>query len=275
MEQHEIQRAMELNYLVKTYEGINKLIVSTKNRLAHLNPDALAKDDPTLGGEDGNKGLESVKGTCSRNIARLLKQFPIWTEWAQHVPGCGPAIAGTFLCLWSWRSIPICEECGGVLIKNGGMTCGDCGKEAKGEGVLKYRIENRDYPNISKWWAYLGLHTVDGHKPKRKKGELANWNTRGRTMAHLLGQCFVKTSAEKNPYRAYYDERKAYRERTHPEASKGHRHNMAMNETTKLFLAHWWKVARTLEGKPLTDPYPIQIMGHTGIIEPYFWPKQG
>ena len=268
---HNNALALEMNYLIKTYEGLNKLIVATKQRLQQINPEALAKDDPVLGGEDGNKGLESVKGTASRRIERCLQQFPIWTEWASKVPGCGPAIAGTLLVEWSWRFLPICDECGGLLIKNGGMHCEDCGREAKGDGNLKYRTELRDYQTISKWWAKLGRHNVDGKMPKRKKGEVANWSTRGRTITKMLGECFVKTSATKNPYRAYYDERKAYRMHTHPEATKMHRHNMAMNETIKLFLSHWWQVSRTLEGKPLTDPYPIQIMGHTGRIEPYFW----
>ena len=274
MEKHELEQAMKLNYLVKTYQGINKLVVATKLRLNSINPDADSKADPVLGGEDGNKGLESAKGVCSRNIEKCLKEHPIWTEWAVNVPGCGPAIAGTLLVLWKWKSLPICNDCGGLLEKNGGMFCLDCGKEAKGDGVLSYRIEQRDFPNISKWWAYLGRHcSEEGRMPKRRKGEVANWSTVGRTITYQLGECFVKSSALSNPYRAYYDSRKIYREKTHPEASKGHRHNMAKNETVKLFLGHWWQVARTLEGKPLTDPYPIQIQGHSGVIAPYFWLK--
>ena len=270
---HEAELAKELNFLVKTYEGINKLVVATKLRLGHLNPEAEAKHDTVLAGEDGGaKGLESVKGTCSRRIANCLKNYPIWTEWAVNVPGCGPAIAGTLVCEWTYKMLPICADCSGLLTRDNGLHCELCGKEAKGDGVLKYRIETRDYPNISKWWAKLGRHVVDGKMPKRAKGEVANWSTRGRTITKMLGECFVKSPAT-NPYRAYYDERKAYRVKTHPESSKGHRHNMAMNETVKLFLSHWWQVARTLEGKPLTDPYPIQIMGHTGIIPPYYWPK--
>jgi hypothetical protein len=272
---YEAQKAMELNFLVKTYEGLNKLIVGTKQRLRSLNSETDPKNDSILGGENDAKGLESVKGTCSRRIANHLKNYPIWTEWAANVPGCGPAIAGTLVCEWTYKMRPICADCSGLLEReNGGLVCESCGKKAKGDGVLRHRVEIRDYPNISKWWAKLGRHVVDGKMPKRAKGQVANWSTRGRTITKQLGECFVKLSPSKCLYRAYYDERKAYRETTHPDASKGHRHNMAMNETIKLFLSHWWQVARTQEGKPLTDPYAIQIMNHTGVIPPYYWPNK-
>jgi len=270
MDNYEIDRAMELNFLVKTYEGLNKLIVGTKQRLLHNNPDAESKDDSILGGEDGNKGLESVKGICSRRIGKALQPVPVWTEWASGVNGVGPFIAGKLACLYYWKMLPICEDCGGLLVRNDGLHCEDCGKAAKGDGVLKYRVERRDFQTVSKWWAFLGRHCVDGKMPKRKKGEVANWSTPGRTVTFMLGECFVKQKSS-NPYRAYYDERRAYRERTHPEASKGHRHNMAKNETVKLFLSHWWHIARTIEGLPVSEPYPITIQGHTGKIKPYYW----
>jgi hypothetical protein len=76
---------------------------------------------------------------------------------------------------------------------------------------------------------------------------------------------------DRTEYGKYLLGRKAKREKTHPKASKGHRLNMAKNETVKLFLAHFWHVARELEGLSTEGPYIQAVGGHTGIIAPYYF----
>ena len=51
----------ELNYLCRTYDGLNKLIVSTKNRLQALNPDADPKTNPIISGESLQKNGQIIK----------------------------------------------------------------------------------------------------------------------------------------------------------------------------------------------------------------------
>ncbi len=43
------------------------------------------------------------------------------------------------------------------------------------------------------------------------------------------------------------------------------------NNAVKLFLAHFWTVARTLDSKEVTAPYAMTIMGHTGYIKPFYF----
>jgi len=251
-----------LNDLVKRYDGITKEVSAAKTRMAHLNPDAIPKNDDIV------TQMEKIKNKLSRMINRQLEYWPIWTEWMSGVPGCGATIGARLITLFYYRFDAVCD-CGGRLEKvDKAFVCADCGKKARGEGVLKHDIGFKHFANISKWWAYMGMHTVDGMKPRRAKGKVANWSTQGRTACYHLGDQFVKQGGK---YREFYDMRKKKREKTHPEASKGHRHAMAKNETAKLFLAHMWTVDCYLRGVEPTKPYAGTIMGHTGIIDPFYY----
>jgi len=252
-----------LIYLVRTYEGLTKLLAGTKNRIQHVNPEAAVKDDDVV------QAMESLKGKIGRKIGKHLQYWKLWTHWLKDVPGIGPALAGQSIVLHYYRSIPICKKCGADLRKiEGGMECTSCGKKAKGKGLLKYRVELKNFRNVSSWWHYMGLQVVDGKKPKREKGKVADWSTPGRTLSHLIADQFVKTPGK---YRVYYDIRRALREKTHPDATKGHKHNMACNDTSKLFMAHLWHVAKVLGDEEPTKPYAHTFMGHTNFIEPFYF----
>ena len=273
------QSVRQLQFLVKTYEGLTKLSVATKNRLCHLH-DIPPKFDSVMMMLD--KMFNAVRG----DIRGLLNPIPIWNKWLVNVPGIGESYASQLLILYYWRFIPICEECGADLASGNGngdddkesraFVCPECGTKAKGQGVLKTRFEEKDFPNISGWWHYLGMHVVDGKKPKRTKNVRCDWSPKGRTLSFLIGKQFERTSPNVgHPYRKYYDERKAYRLKTHPDTSQAHRANMAMNETAKLFLSHFWQVARSLDGKPLTQPWVIAQGGHSKVIPPFYWDGNG
>jgi hypothetical protein len=174
--------------------------------------------------------------------------------------------------------VPICPRCSAKIDldnrEDGGYQCDKCGKKLKGEGNLKFNIEEKDFPKISAWWSYLGEANdpETGKKMKKKKGSAANWSHKGRLISYQIGESFVYHKAD-HPYKNFYLARKKRREKTHPDASKMHRHNMARRETAKLFLSHFWQVARTIDGKEVTAPYAGAVLDHTNIIEPFFWRK--
>ncbi|MDZ4346133.1 MAG: transposase [Candidatus Binatia bacterium] len=59
-----------------------------------------------------------------------------------------------------------------------------------------------------KLWAFAGLHVgEDGKAIRRKKGQKSNWNSRLKTRLYLAAVSFVKCGG---PWRAVYDQRKAY-----------------------------------------------------------------
>jgi hypothetical protein len=264
-----------LNYLVKTYEEVTGVISRTKQRLQALPGETPEEQyESMLKGEKNAEGLETVKGRLSRAIEKELSQWEIWSLWMKHIPGIGPAIAGKLIILFYYRFTPVCKDCGGTLLKDEGkMVCESCGKTAK-DGLFKYRLDEKDFPTISKWWAYMGRHTVEGAMPKRKKGNQANWSTPGRTIGFQIGEQFNRQKDD-HPYKAFLLSRKAKHERDNLDWKKGHIHNAAKNEAIKLFLSHFWVVARALQGKEVSEPYAGTIMGHTNIIKPFYWEDEG
>lgn len=276
--------AKELNYSVKTYKSLTKMIVQTKQRAWAYGIDL--ESDELLTGEINDKtgkvkrqGLESLKAVALRRVQKNLKDFPIWSEWLANVPGIGPAIAGELVSLYYFKSIVICPKCNSDMDKLPGpegegsvWVCRECKSRAKGQGVLRYRVELRDFPTISSWWHFMGRPVVNGAMPKRKTGVVSDWSTNGRTLGYQIREQF-NILGPSHKYRQYADKRKRYREGTHPNATKGHRHNMAWNETVKLFLSHFWQVAHLLDGQPLTEPWCVKFGGHDPehIIPPYYW----
>jgi hypothetical protein len=278
--------ASELNYAVKNYQGITKTIVQMTNRGHAYNIDPTNEELITGRiGKDGSQktqGLESIKGMASRKIEKVLRDFPIWSEWLVDVPGIGPAIGGQLISLYYFKSVPVCPDCGAdlntdqIITEDGekrkAFECPICKNKAKGQGLLKYRIELRDFGTISSWWHYMGRHVADGKMPKRRSGMQSDWSSPGRTLGHHIKESFNKLPSS-HKYKAYAEKRKRYREGTHPEATKGHRHNMAWNETIKLFLSHFWQVAHILDGQDMTQPWCVQHGGHdeSHIIPPYYF----
>lgn len=252
-----------LNYMAKTYDGFNKMLTEMKNRLHALNKDARPKDQEEI------DGLEKIKSALSRRISKELEYWPIWTEWLVNVPGVGPAIGANLILLYYYRFAPACPVCGTVVEKTEGtFFCPACEKSIKGDGVA-YEIQERDFPNVSKWWAFMGRKIEDGKMTKRAKGKVQTWSSKGRLVGFQVGDQFNRR--KDSDYGRFLLERKAHREKTHPDATKGHRLNMARNEAVKLFLSHFWHVARTLDGKSTAGPYAEVVMGHTGIIPPFYW----
>jgi hypothetical protein len=156
--------------------------------------------------------------------------------------------------------------------KKGSYVCPACGEKAKGKGVLKTRTEFKDFPRISGWWHYLGMHTDETGKKARKKKDVAcDWRPEGRHLGYQIGDAFIKQTSNGHFYRKYYEDRRKRRELTHPGAKeKNHRHAMSRHETARIFFSHFWTVARTLDDLPVTEPYITATTEHQ-YIPPPFW----
>ena len=113
------------------------------------------------------------------------------------------------------------------------------------------------FSTVSKLWAYFGLDVRKGKAPKRKKGELANWSQRGRSLvlndivSNGFKMCGAANSKRPEPFawRAIYDDfKKQELEKNETrleeeQLSKGHMDNRAIRKTGKEFLKrlynHW------------------------------------
>lgn len=111
-------------------------------------------------------------------------------------------------------------------------------------------LQSRTMP--SQLWAYCGLHVIDGHAPRRRRGEQANWSTRAKTRAYLMAEACVKLigvgGKRRSPYRDVYDASRALDELRQADRSEpltdGHMHARAMRKVSKAILADMWAEAR-------------------------------
>lgn len=260
-----------LNYLIRTYRSLTDMMAATKNRLQSLPGDHPVKFDRILHGEEKEEGLETIKGRISRLIGKELPCWDVWEQWLKDVPGIGNVTAAELIMLYYYKYIPVCKDCVSPLEKKDGTYwCEKCQKSVKGEGNLDYLLGDKDFQTISKWWAYMGRDIQDGAMRKRKKGEQLNWSTAGRRLGFMIGESFNKQKPD-HKYKSVLLSEKAKYEKSQPDISKGWRHNKAKNNMVKLFLAHFWTVCRTLDKKPVSDPYAMVIMGHTNYIKPFYF----
>ena len=176
--------------------------------------------DPVLA-ELKSDELKESKNYVNRletKIKKHLVEFDIYNEYLKEIKGLGVASAGELV----------------TIIKD---------------------IER--FATVSKLWAYFGLDVRKGKAPKRKKGELANWSQRGRSLvlndivSNGFKMCGAANSKRPEPFawRAIYDDFKKQeleKNETRPEEeqlSKGHMDNRAIRKTGKEFLKrlynHW------------------------------------
>ena len=252
-----------LKYLVKTYDSLTDVKKKTKQRLATINPDSVERyesGEMKLTNQDDLKTFKNHRNRIKTRITNELKKYPIYTEWLVNIRGIGPAIAANLILLYYYKFQPICECGAEIFFEKDKKNCSKCGKTLK-NGLFNFIIKKKDFANISKWWSYMGQGCDEsGNKAKREKGKSTGYSNTGRNIAWQISEQFIKQWDKKlqvatSKYREFYDYRKQKREKTHPESSPGHKHNMAKHEAAKIFLAHFWLVARTLDGKPLTKPY--------------------
>jgi len=153
----------------------------------------------------------------------------------------------------------ICEECtpGAVLVKKRGDI--EPGQVIREHIVVVpepgWRLEDRADVRLKGW-----------NSPYNKDLKREIW---------LLERSFIW---QQTPYYVdlYYEEKTRLRT-VHPEKIKingrwkyndGHLNNMAKRKMCKRFLADLWVKWRESEGLPVSRPYVIEILGHTGYIEP-------
>lgn len=140
-------------------------------------------------------------------------------------------------------------------------------------GLISYNIPR--FKSISAVHKYFGFYP-DG---RRKKGEQLSYNPKAKVLLWKVCSQFIKLKPEGSFYRRMYDSFKVDEakkpvcekcKKNHPKSktcTKGHIHNRTVRKLGRLFLAHFWLQWRTIEGLPVSKPYPIAVLGHTNFIE--------
>jgi hypothetical protein len=160
---------------------------------------------------------------------------------------------------------------------------------------LAAHIDVSKADSISAVWKFAGQSP--GYD-RKTKGIKLPYNARLKVLCWKMSQSFIKVSGKDGAtYGQFYVQFKAEEVRKNEaglntEAAKrelaskkitdkktkevlqsgrlidGHVHARAARRTVKLFLAHYYVVAREARGLPVRRPYAETILGHNGIIEP-------
>lgn len=263
----------DLNQYCKTYDTINKAIVSTKNRIQAICPDAVNGEERDFSNDEVIASLTKIKSQVSRRIEKELGIWPEWSAWMAKINGIGPFIGGNLILLFKYKFMPICPKCETEIDKKDGTYfCSKCDKSIKGDGNLTFKIKEKDFPTVSKWWAYMGkgIDPETGRVVRRQKGKQSNWSSKGKMICFMISDQFNRQNGD-HLYKQFLLERKRIQSKKYPDYKKGVIHGMALNEVSKLFLSHFWHVSRTIDGKPTSGPWIEVHGGHDNIIPPYYW----
>jgi hypothetical protein len=283
-----------LSFLVNNYYSIVKTIVGVKNRFHSEHPDKskeevgeMLETHRLLKGEQEmkggtlirNTGLDTAKSMVYTKLHNHLKTWPIYTDWLEKIPNIGPSSCGHLILWYYYKFVPICKKCGTDLEKRifnekkgtKKFFCTHCDKFVTNEEKVKYRIHFRNWPNISSWWSYLGRAPVESHLPEREKGKQLNIRLEGKMITHQIAGKFKSSKVEDHPYKLLFEEKYNWRLNNKPGTTDIHTKNMALNEMVKIFLAHFWMVAREIEELPIVLPYIINKDPGHNIIQPFYW----
>jgi len=159
-------------------------------------------------------------------------------------------------------------------------------------------IDINKAPTISSLWKYAGYAVVDGAGERPVKGKELHFNKTLKLMCYRVGTSLIKShelikskGGEGTKFGAFFE--KALKQEAMKFESKGMKvlptvdwkkledaeksenaseyyvHMRAFRRMIKLFLGCLWLYWRQAEGLPIRDPYPVEKLGHTTVIQPY------
>jgi len=237
---------MELRQSVRHFYDFQRLRIQSSNR-ASSQTAQLSEDHQKSMSVQGWL-LENLEKEGLKEINRLLKKWPIYTDWLKAQKGVGPTMAG----------------------------------------VLLAEIDIRRCETPSALWAYCGLAVKNGEAQRRKKGEKCGYNPWLKSkVVKVLAESFIKSKSPWRDYYDSYKHRKQHTLVKVCMACNGegkikgetcgncegrggqcpwgrsdaHRHMASLRYMAKMFLLEFWKQWRTMEGLSVVEPYSVAVLG--------------
>jgi hypothetical protein len=260
-EKYEANRQM-LKMMVRARDDFQDMRTRMDNRLG-VKADGSAQqvEDRNVDGGPAQDALIAVADTARdqetallKSMGKLLKTFPIYTEFLASVKGCGPASAGWIISSYDIYKADTVSKLWQFTGLNPGMVPGKKRVEGKEKG--EYTIVATD-------------QMVRGDK--LTPGFVAPFNKRLRAaVVGVMADSFIKCKSE---YARYYYEYKARLEQEQNKVggndeakswcdeSKGHRDRAAKRYMIKMFLKDLYVQWRTLHGLPVRVPYAEEYLG--------------
>ncbi|WP_371380860.1 transposase [Sporomusa aerivorans] len=245
-EEMDIDAQKLLKSLTDDYKRLSDALTSSTNRAKAK----LIKDHPGVITDQFEFELVGCyvdmlekESILEKNIANMLKAFPIYTAFLQQVRGCGPLMSAVIIseldphkansisAFWKYAGLD-------VVVNEDGTT--------EGRSKKAHHLVEQTYLD------------KDG-KEQIKKGITFNPFLKTKLVG-VLGSSFIKL---RSPYRDLYDGQKQRLEcdpRT-AELTKLHKHNRAVRFMIKIFLKELWLKWRELEGLEIRPDYAEEKLG--------------
>jgi hypothetical protein len=134
--------------------------------------------------------LENQLGALERGGVAgpaLERRKQMASEWRRWKDALGRQVAGAVgkSPLGWWCDLDENLGVGRLQLGRLVLACG-------GDPTWNY-AEGRPRRGPNEVWAYLGLHVVDGARPRRRRGVQCNWNTAGKTAAIQIAESCCRT----------------------------------------------------------------------------------
>ena len=209
---------------------------------------------------------------CEKNLKRVLKRFPIWTEYLEGVKSVGTIAAGWIIGEFDIEKATTVSKMWQFAGLNPGMVRGvkdiekDKYKPSMGEVIREY--------TTMKGVKHVHVLTDELIKgDKLTEGFTSPFNQNLRTaLAGVLADGFIK---QQNyycmefyyPYKARLEQEEntvlhVGKEKQWKEVNKGHRDRAAKRYMIKMFLKDLYVAWRTIEGLPVRPSYQEEYLGH-------------
>lgn len=192
---------------------------------------------------------------CEKNLKRVLKRFPIWTEYLEGIKGVGTIAAGWIIGEFDIEKATTVSKMWQFAGLNPGLVKG------------KKRVDHED----GKVEFVETGEMIRGDK--LTPGHVSPFNQKLRTaLVGVLADGFIK---QQNyyamefyyPYKARLEQEESTvlhvgKEKQWKDVNKGHRDRAAKRYMIKMFLKDLYVAWRTIEGLPVRPSYQEEYLGH-------------
>lgn len=192
---------------------------------------------------------------CEKNLKRVLKRFPIWTEYLEGIKGVGTIAAGWIIGEFDIEKATTVSKMWQFAGLNPGLVKG------------KKRVDHED----GKVEFVETGEMIRGDK--LTPGHVSPFNQNLRTaLVGVLADGFIK---QQNyyamefyyPYKARLEQEENIvmhvgKEKQWKDVNKGHRDRAAKRYMIKMFLKDLYVAWRTIEGLPVRPSYQEEYLGH-------------
>ena len=141
--------------LSRTHAAIQGQRIRTVLRIkAHVRADRLSEEEAKLLINHLDTRLKDDEASIVKDMAKALKNIPLWGQWFKHVKGIGPILAG---------------------------------------GTIGETRTITRFPHISNYWSWAGVGIHDGVADHRQEHIKITWNPHMKVLCWKMGESFAKT----------------------------------------------------------------------------------